>query len=117
MNTETFIAQIAAASIEALYGAVEASQIQIQKTRKEFEGDYTVVVFPLLRASKKSPEATATELGEKIVASTPEIKSFNVIKGFLNLVIDSSFWSARFAEIAEAKEYGMIDEILTRKAK
>ena len=103
VNIETFISNVVKRTTEELYGT--SDNIQIQKTRKEFEGDYTVVVFPLL----KSPEATATELGEKIVASTPEIKSFNVIKGFLNLVIDSSFWSARFQEIAEAKDYGMAE--------
>ena len=105
INAEEFISSVVARTTEELYGT--SDNIQIQKTRKEFEGDYTVVVFPLLRASRKSPEATATELGEKIVATTPEIKSFNVIKGFLNLVIDSSFWSARFKEIAEAEDYGM----------
>ena len=105
INIEAFISTIVVRATEELYGT--SDNIQIQKTRKEFEGDYTVVVFPLLKASRKSPEATATELGEKIVATTPEIKSFNVIKGFLNLVIDSSFWSARFQEIAEAKDYGM----------
>ena len=107
INAEEFISSIVARTTEELYGT--SDNIQIQKTRKEFEGDYTVVVFPLLKASRKSPEATATELGEKIVATTPEIKSFNVIKGFLNLVIDSSFWSARFQEIAEAKDYGMAE--------
>ena len=105
INIEEFISSVVKRTTEELYGT--SDNIQIQKTRKEFEGDYTVVVFPLLRASKKSPEATATELGEKIVATTPEIKSFNVIKGFLNLVVDSSFWSARFKEIAEAKDWGM----------
>ena len=107
VNIETFISNVVKRTTEELYGT--SDNIQIQKTRKEFEGDYTVVVFPLLKASRKSPEATATELGEKIVATTPEIKSFNVIKGFLNLVIDSSFWSARFKEIAEAKDYGMAE--------
>ena len=105
INIEEFISGVVARTTEELYGT--SDNIQIQKTRKEFEGDYTVVVFPLLRASKKSPEATATELGEKIVATTPEIKSFNVIKGFLNLVVDASFWAARFEEIAEAEDYGM----------
>ena len=107
INIEAFISTVVARATEELYGT--SDNIQIQKTRKEFEGDYTVVVFPLLKASRKSPEATATELGEKIVATTPEIKSFNVIKGFLNLVIDSSFWSSRFKEIAEAKDYGMAE--------
>ena len=105
VNIEEFISNVVARAAEELYGASE--NLQIQKTRKEFEGDYTVVVFPLLRASRKSPEATATELGEKIVASTPEIKSFNVIKGFLNLVVDASFWAARFREIVETENYGM----------
>ena len=105
INIEEFISSVVKRTTDELYGT--SDNIQIQKTRKEFEGDYTVVVFPLLKASRKSPEATATELGKKIVATTPEIKSFNVIKGFLNLVIDSSFWSARFQEIAEAKDYGM----------
>ncbi|MBR2975397.1 MAG: arginine--tRNA ligase, partial [Alistipes sp.] len=105
MNIEEFISGVVARAAEELYAT--SDNIQIQKTRKEFEGDYTVVVFPLLRASRKSPEATATELGEKIVATTPEIKSFNVIKGFLNLVVDASFWAARFAEIAATEDYGM----------
>ena len=105
LNIEEFISGVVCRATEELWGT--SDNIQIQKTRKEFEGDYTVVVFPLLRASKKSPEATATELGEKIVASTPEIKSFNVIKGFLNLVVDSSFWAQRFGEIVRTENFGM----------
>ena len=108
LNIEEFISGVVCRATEELYGL--SDNIQIQKTRKEFEGDYTVVVFPLLRASKKSPEATATELGEKIVASTPEIKSFNVIKGFLNLVVDSSFWAERFGEIVATDNYGMAEK-------
>ena len=106
MNTETFIAQIATSSIEALYGAVEASQIQIQKTRKEFEGDYTLVTFPLLKLSRKAPEATANEIGEHIVANNPQISSFNVIKGFLNLSIAPSYWADRFNEEVANESYG-----------
>ena len=105
INIEAFISDVVCRATTELYGT--SDNIQIQKTRKEFEGDYTVVVFPLLRASRKSPEATATELGEKIVASTPEIRSFNVIKGFLNLVVDTSFWAARFREITECENFGM----------
>ena len=105
INIETFIQDVVKRATEELYGT--SDNIQIQKTRKEFEGDYTVVVFPLLKASRKSPEATATELGEKIVASTPEIKSFNVIKGFLNLAIDPAFWAARFEEITTTENFGM----------
>ena len=105
INIEEFISGVVARAAQELYGT--SDNLQIQKTRKEFEGDYTVVVFPLLRASRKSPEATATELGEKIASTTPEIKSFNVIKGFLNLVVDASFWAARFSEIVNTEEYGM----------
>ncbi len=105
INIEEFIAGVVKRAAEELYGT--SDNIQIQKTRKEFEGDYTVVVFPLLRASRKSPEATATELGEKIVGSTPKISAFNVIKGFLNLSVDASFWRARFAEIIATENYGV----------
>ncbi len=107
INIEEFISGVVANAAKELYGIEDSSTLQIQKTRKEFEGDYTVVVFGLLRASRKSPEATATELGEKIVASTPEIKGFNVIKGFLNLSVDTSFWAARFGEIVASENYGM----------
>ena len=80
--------------------------MQIQKTRREFEGDFTLVTFPLLRLSRKSPEATATEIGEWMQAHVPEIRAFNVIKGFLNLTLDSAFWQARFAEIVADEHFG-----------
>ena len=80
--------------------------MQIQKTRKEFDGDYTLVVFPLLRRSRKSPEATAAEIGEHLTAHMPEVKSFNVIKGFLNLALSDGFWADRFAEIAADGAFG-----------
>ena len=106
MNIETFISDAVRRSVETLYGELGDEQLQIQKTRKEFEGDYTLVTFPLLRRSRKSPEATATEIGEYMTANIPEIKAFNVIKGFLNLSLDSSFWAARFAEIAADDAFG-----------
>ena len=83
MNIETFISDAVRRSVEALYGGkLGDEQLQIQKTRREFEGDYTLVTFSLLRRSRKSPEATATEIGEYMAANVPEIASFNVIKGF-----------------------------------
>ena len=106
MNIENYISQIVSQSVEALYGRADASQLQIQKTRKEFEGDYTLVTFPLLKLSRKSPEATATEIGEHIVANTPSVASFNVIKGFLNLSLAPSFWAERFAESAADERFG-----------
>ncbi len=105
MNIEQFIAQAAADAVEALYG-VAGAPLQIQKTRKEFAGDYTLVVFPLLRASRKGPEATAAEIGERLVADRPEIRAYNVVKGFLNLELDASFWAARFSEVVAAADYG-----------
>ena len=109
MNTEIFISQIVASTVEALYGAVNPAQLQIQKTRKEFEGDYTLVTFPLLKMSRKSPEATATEIGEHIVANNPQISGFNVIKGFLNLSIAPSFWSECFAEVVANENFGQAE--------
>lgn len=106
MNIENFISDAVRHSVEALYGPLEGEQIQIQKTRKEFAGDYTLVTFPLLRRSRKSPEATATEIGEYMKANVPDIKAFNVVKGFLNLELNDSFWASRFAEIAADDHFG-----------
>ena len=106
MNIETFISDAVRRSVETLYGELGDEQLQIQKTRREFEGDYTLVTFPLLRRSRKSPEATATEIGEYMAANVPEIASFNVIKGFLNLSLDSAFWAARFAEVVADERFG-----------
>ena len=106
MSAEKFISQVVASSVEALYGAVYSAQLQIQKTRKEFEGDYTLVTFPLLKMSRKSPEATATEIGEHIVANCEQVSAFNVIKGFLNLQLAPSFWADRFAAAVEDENFG-----------
>ena len=106
MKTEDFISEAVVRAVEALYGPLGGEQLQIQKTRKEFEGDYTLVTFPLLRRSRKSPEATANEIGDYLTANVPEIKAYNVIKGFLNLSLDSAFWSARFAEIVADEAFG-----------
>ncbi|MBO5216940.1 MAG: arginine--tRNA ligase [Alistipes sp.] len=109
MNTEQFISQIATASIEALYGKVEPQMVQIQKTRKEFEGDYTLVTFPLLRMSRLAPEATAQAIGEHIVANNPSISGYNVIKGFLNLSLSPAYWSDMAEQIASAERYGFAE--------
>lgn len=108
MDIEYFISDAVRRSVEALYGVADGEQLQIQKTRREFEGDYTLVTFPLLRRSRKSPEATANEIGAYMTANIPEIRGFNVIKGFLNLSLDSGFWAARFAEMAADEHYGRL---------
>ena len=110
MKIENFILERALHSIEELYGKLDGEQLQIQKTRKEFEGDFTLVVFPLLKRSRKSPEMTATEIGEHIVANTPQIKSFNVIKGFLNLSLSDEFWAERFEEVRLDEEFGKAEK-------
>lgn len=79
--------------VESLYGAkIQKDQIQLQKTRKELEGDITLVVFPLLRYSRKSPEQTGDELGKYLTENLDYVKRYEVIKGFLNLVVDSSYY-------------------------
>ena len=106
MNIENFLQQKAAETVAALYGPADPAAIQIQKTRKEFEGDYTLVVFPLLKLSRKKPEDTATEIGEALVKNVPEIKGYNVIKGFLNLSLSNQFWGDRLAEVVANPDYG-----------
>ena len=113
MNIDHFISEAVSRSVEALYGPLGEEQLQIQKTRKEFDGDYTLVVFPLLRRSRKSPEATAAEIGEHLTAHMPEVKSFNVIKGFLNLALSDGFWADRFAEIAADGTFGQAPATIT----
>ena len=79
--------------IKELYGAdVPAKMVQLQKTKKEFEGHLTLVVFPFLKVSKKGPEQTAQEIGEYLKQNEPAIAAYNVIKGFLNLTIASDVW-------------------------
>lgn len=85
---------------------VAEGQIQLQKTRKDFEGDVTLVVFPLLRISKKGPEQTGEEIGEAVVKSVDAVESYNVVKGFLNLSFTSSYWVSRLSAISEVENFG-----------
>lgn len=96
--------------IPELYGiSVEAKQIQLQKTKRDFEGDITLVVFPLLRISKKTPEATAEELGSVLKEKIIDVVSFNVVKGFLNLSISQSYWINQLLQISNTRDYGFIE--------
>ncbi len=107
MNLEITLAQSVAEAIKQLYGAeVETGKIQLQKTRKEFEGDFTLVVFPFLALSKKRPEETAQEIGELLKSNLPIISSFNVVKGFLNLAIASSYWVELLKHIDATDKWG-----------
>ena len=95
-------------AIQTLYGtAVEPAQVQLQKTKKEFEGHLTLVTFPFLRASRKGPEQTAQEIGEYLAAHEPMVASFNVIKGFLNLTIAASAWVELLNSIDSDAKYGL----------
>ena len=109
MNIDKYISEVVTGVVTELYGEVAPAQIQIQKTRKEFEGDYTLVTFPLLKLSRKSPEATAIEIGEKLVATSGDVSAFNVIKGFLNISLSAAFWQARFGEIVATENYGVAE--------
>ena len=109
MNIDNYISELVLGVVTELYGQVNPAQIQIQKTRKEFEGDYTLVSFPLLKLSRKAPEATATEIGEKLVATCSQVSAFNVIKGFLNISLSAEFWQERFAQIVATENYGQAE--------
>ena len=107
MSIDNIISSAVAEALKALYGVeVAASSIVPQTTRKEFEGNLTVVVFPYLKASKKAPEATAQEIGEYLVANCDAVKAFNVVKGFLNIVIEPKFWLNVLNHINETADYG-----------
>ncbi|MDD4920197.1 MAG: arginine--tRNA ligase [Bacteroidales bacterium] len=107
MNAEIVINKALDNALRKLYGTEPGQQpIQVQATRKEFEGDFTVVVFPLLSISKKSPEHTASELGQAILETVPEIESFQVIKGFLNLKMSPFYWMSMLQDIAQTPRYG-----------
>lgn len=95
-------------AIKSLFGAdIDPNQVSFQKTRKEFEGDVTLVVFPLTRVSKKSPEDTANAIGTYLTENVSEVEKFNVIKGFLNLSISSQDWLQWFASVQNEANYGL----------
>ena len=95
--------------IKTLYNQeVPAKMVQLQKTKKEFEGHLTLVVFPFLKMSKKGPEQTAQEIGEYLKQNEPAIANYNVIKGFLNLTIASSAWIELLNDIHVDKQYGIV---------
>ncbi len=101
------LAEIAVAGVLDLYGVqMDTSAIQIQETKKEFLGDLTIVVFPLLKQSKKSPADTALELGNYISTHCNSVNAFNVVKGFLNLEIASSYWLSSLSEISNDIDFG-----------
>ena len=109
MTPELFIQGKAAEAIQALYGAaVPAETLQVAVTRKEFEGDYTLVTFPLLKITHSAPDATGNATGQWLVDNVPEIAAFNSVKGFLNLSFSAVYWDETFAEIASDEDFGQL---------
>lgn len=113
INAENTVKECAVRALETLYGAADSMlpDVQVAKTRKEFEGDYTVVTFPLLKLSRKSPEVTANEIGTWLRENCTEIVGdFNVIKGFLNLSLTPEFWLGSLGTLMQSPNYGFVCE-------
>ena len=109
MKIEDKLVASVISGLKALYGQeVPEKMVQLQKTKKEFEGHLTLVVFPFLKMSKKGPEQTAQEIGEYLKANDPAVAAFNVIKGFLNLTIASATWIELLNEIQADEQYGLV---------
>ncbi len=111
MSIDNILMQATADAVKALYGLdFDAEKVTLQTTKKEFEGNLTVVVFPFLKASRKNPVATGQEIGEYLVNNCDAVEKFNVINGFLNIVIKPSFWASVLNHIAGDADYGFKKE-------
>ncbi len=109
MSAESFIQAKSALAVKALYGVdVPESSLQVGVTRKEFEGDYTLVTFPLLKISHAAPDATGNAIGAWLLENVPEIASFNSVKGFLNLSFSSVYWNDVLGAIASDDSFGQL---------
>ena len=107
MNIETVISQAAKEAVKALYGQdVPEKMVQLQKTRSEFEGNLTLVVFPFVKMARKSPEQTAQEIGQYLSDNCAAVEKFNVVKGFLNISVSSAAWLQLLGAIDSDERYG-----------
>lgn len=107
MNIENEIVKATLKVVKELYGQdVDRTAVQLQKTRADFEGNLTLVAFPFLKISKKKPEDTAQEIGERLIKETAVVASFNVVKGFLNLVVSQSAWISLLNDINKDAHFG-----------
>ncbi len=107
MSIDQILAQATAQAVKELYGVdFPVEKIVPQTTKKEFEGNETIVVFPFLKASHKAPDVTAQEIGEHMQAHCDAVEKFNVIKGFLNITIKPSFWTSVLKHVASTPDYG-----------
>ena len=115
MNIQNILETKVKEGFLALY-EIEIPSVEFQATRKEFEGDITVVVFPLLRYKKGNPAQIADDLGNYIIKNVAEVTNFNLVKGFLNLVIDDSFYINFFSDIYKNNNYGYVNPNANEKA-
>ena len=110
-NLEHLLTDTIIASVKSIYNAdLIPNQINFQTTRKEFDGDITLVVFPIVKLSKKSPEQTAEDLGAYLEEHIDFITAFSVIKGFLNLMVTDSYWLAEYSKAMKIDDYGRITQ-------
>ncbi len=108
MSIDNLIQQAVARAVKELYGIdTDPNTIVPQTTKKEFEGNFTIVVFPWVKAARKSPEQVGTEIGGWLVDNEPAVDRFNVIKGFLNIVIEPTFWNTVLRHIENTPSYGL----------
>jgi len=111
MTPEAFIQQKAAQAILAIYGTeVAETSLQVSVTRKEFEGDYTLVTFPLLKITRQAPDVTGNAIGEWLVANVPEIAAYNSVKGFLNLSFSPMYWNETLQALAADVNFGQLPD-------
>lgn len=111
MNIEVVLLENTQKSVNELFSAeVSPVQLQFQKTKKEFQGNITLVVFPLLRITKLSPEQSGEKIGEWLVQNTKEVVDFNVVKGFLNLVLANNIWLSSFNKVLQTKDFGSVQK-------
>lgn len=109
MELELLIKHKLGEAVKDLYNSdIPLTDLQIQSTRKDFEGDLTAVVFPFLKISKKSPEITAEEIGKYLSDNVREISSYNVVKGFLNITISDDYWIDTLKLISSSPDWGVI---------
>jgi len=108
MNIELFLSNHISAIVNELFGLSSIPKdILLQKTKKEFEGDYTLVTFPFIKLAKTTPEKTGELIGEKLISSNSSIEKFNVVKGFLNISLSNNFWLSQFNLISTDSNYGI----------
>lgn len=109
MAPELFLAARASEAVSALYGVdIEPSALQVNVTRKEFEGDFTLVVFPLLKISHSAPDSTGRAIGDWLVANCPEVGGYNVVKGFLNILLSGTYWTEALSALSSDSHLGQL---------